>query len=91
MNAIEQVYDRLNAERAKGPRADAKKIEALDKELHEAIDKAEEFVEQNEYDRIVESNGGVGMNALMGFLTDNCCGGNVAACFPAGQRKGARR
>lgn len=37
-----------------------------------------------------------GMSALMGFLTENCCGGNPAACFPAArpaapQRKGARR
>ena len=23
------------------------------------------------------------MNALMGFLTENCCGGNAAACLPA--------
>jgi ArsR family transcriptional regulator, arsenate/arsenite/antimonite-responsive transcriptional repressor len=22
------------------------------------------------------------MNALMGFLTDNCCGGNPSACLP---------
>ena len=32
-----------------------------------------------------------GMNALMGFLTENCCGGNAAQCFPKLQRKGARR
>lgn len=24
-----------------------------------------------------------GMNALMGYLTENCCGGNAAACAPA--------
>lgn len=24
-----------------------------------------------------------GMNALMGYLTENCCGGNAAACTPA--------
>ena len=32
-----------------------------------------------------------GMNALMGFLTENCCGGNAAACLPTARRKGARR
>jgi ArsR family transcriptional regulator, arsenate/arsenite/antimonite-responsive transcriptional repressor len=32
-----------------------------------------------------------GMNALMGFLTENCCGGDPAACFPKLQRKGVRR
>jgi ArsR family transcriptional regulator, arsenate/arsenite/antimonite-responsive transcriptional repressor len=24
-----------------------------------------------------------GMNALMGYLTENCCGGNPAVCAPA--------
>ena len=24
-----------------------------------------------------------GMNGLMGYLTENCCGGNLAACAPA--------
>ena len=50
-------------ERNKGFRADPKKIEALEAEVKAAIDKADSFVEANEYDRIVESNGGVGMNA----------------------------
>lgn len=27
-----------------------------------------------------------GMNALMGFLTESCCGGNPAACMPSAQR-----
>ena len=63
LDAIEQVNDRLDAERRKGFRADKKKIEAIEAELKEAIAKADSFVEPNEYDRIVESNGGVGMNA----------------------------
>ena len=32
-----------------------------------------------------------GMNALMGFLTDNCCAGSAVQCLPKLQRKGARR
>jgi ArsR family transcriptional regulator, arsenate/arsenite/antimonite-responsive transcriptional repressor len=34
-----------------------------------------------------------GMNALMAFLTENCCAGDRAraACAPNEQRKGARR
>src|SRR5580658_9389110 len=63
MDAVEQIYDRLDAERRKWFRADPKKIEAIEAELKEAIAKAETFVEPNEYDRIVESNGGVGLNA----------------------------
>ncbi|HSP69104.1 MAG TPA: pitrilysin family protein [Bryobacteraceae bacterium] len=63
LDAIERVYDRLDAERNKAFRADPKKIEALEAELKAAIEKADSYVESNEYDRIVESNGGVGLNA----------------------------
>jgi predicted Zn-dependent peptidase len=66
LDAIEEVYDRLEAERNKAFRADPKKIEALQAELKAAIAKADSYVESNEYDRIVESNGGVGMNAGTG-------------------------
>jgi predicted Zn-dependent peptidase len=61
--AIEKVYDRLEDERNKAFRSDPKKIEALQTELKAAIAKADSYVEDNQYDRIVESNGGVGMNA----------------------------
>jgi predicted Zn-dependent peptidase len=60
---IEAVYDKLDQEKRKGFRTDPKKIEAIEAELKDAIATADSFVEDNEYDRIVESNGGVGMNA----------------------------
>ncbi len=63
LDAIEEAYNRLDAERNKTFRADPKKIEALEAEVKAAIAKADSYVEENEYDRIVESNGGVGMNA----------------------------
>ena len=63
LDAIEVVYDRLDQERRKGFHSDPKKIEALQTELNQAIAKAETYVDENAYDRIVESNGGVGMNA----------------------------
>jgi predicted Zn-dependent peptidase len=66
MDAVDQVYARLDAERNKGQNADAKKVEALEMELDAALEKALEFVEPNEYDRIVESNGGLDMNAGTG-------------------------
>jgi len=66
LDAIEEIYDRLEAERNKAFRADPKKIEALQAELKAAIAKADSYVESNEYDRVVESNGGVGMNAGTG-------------------------
>ena len=69
--AVEQVYDRLDAERNRGARADAKKIAALQAELTAAIEKADSFVEENEYDRVVESNGGLDMNAGTGEDSTN--------------------
>ena len=66
LDAVDQTYARLDEERRKGLHADPKKIEALESQMKEAIAQAETFVEPNEYDRIVESNGGVGMNASTG-------------------------
>ena len=63
MDAVEQVYDRLDAERNKGPHADPKKIAAISDELATTMEKANSYVEPNEYDRVVESNGGQDMNA----------------------------
>ena len=63
LDAVEQVYDRLEEELNKSFRGDPKKIEAIKADLDGAIEKANSYVEPNEYDRIVESNGGVGMNA----------------------------
>ena len=63
LDAVEAAFDRLDQERRKWLRADTKKIAALEAEVKEAIAKADSFVDPNAYDRIVESNGGVGMNA----------------------------
>ncbi len=60
---VEEIYDRLDAERNKAFRADPKKIEAIQAELKTAIDKANSYVEENEFPGIVESNGGAGLNA----------------------------
>jgi predicted Zn-dependent peptidase len=71
MDAVEVVYDRLDAERNKGPRADPKKIDAIQTELEAAMEKADSYVEPNEYDRVVESNGGLDMNAGTGEDSTN--------------------
>jgi predicted Zn-dependent peptidase len=63
LEAVEAIYDRLEAERAKGFRKDAKVIEKLEAELKQAIDKANQYVVPNEYVRIIEENGGSGFNA----------------------------
>ncbi len=66
MDAIETVYDKLDAERDLGIRSDPKKTEALQGELKAAIDKAASYVDENAYARIIEENGGVGLNAGTG-------------------------
>ncbi len=64
---VERVYDRLEQTRREaGERhaaPDAKAMAAIQTELEQAIDKANSYEIPNEYDRIVEANGGVGMNA----------------------------
>jgi predicted Zn-dependent peptidase len=60
---VEAVYTRLDAERNKGVNADARQVAALEAELKTAEEKADSFVEPNLYPRIIEQNGGVGMNA----------------------------
>jgi predicted Zn-dependent peptidase len=69
--AVDEIYGRLDAERGRGTRADKKKVEALEAELNAAMDKADAFVEENEYDRAVESNGGLDMNAGTGEDSTN--------------------
>ncbi len=63
---VETVYDAIEAEKNKGPKTDPEKLKALEAKLGEAIEKADSFVVPNLYDRIIESNGGVGMNAGTG-------------------------
>src|ERR1700683_2946739 len=68
---IEVAYDKLDQEKNKGFRSDPKKIEAFEAQVKDAIATADSFVEENEYDRIVESNGGVGLNAGTGEDSTN--------------------
>ncbi|MBV8907127.1 MAG: insulinase family protein, partial [Acidobacteriia bacterium] len=67
LDAIEAAYDRLDAERNKGPKADPAKVSALANQLEEAINRADSFVVPNEFPRIIEENGGVGLNASTGY------------------------
>jgi predicted Zn-dependent peptidase len=71
LDAVEVVYDQLDAERNKGFQTDPKKVEAIEVQLKEAMAKADSYVEPNEYDRIVEANGGVGLNASTGEDSTN--------------------
>ena len=63
---IERIYDQLDAERNKLAKSDPVKVQALQEQLQAAIEKADSYVESNLYPRIIEENGGVGMNASTG-------------------------
>jgi len=68
---VEAAYARLEEERRKDLRADPKKIETLETQVKAAIDKANLYVEPNAYPRIIEENGGVGLNAGTGEEATN--------------------
>jgi predicted Zn-dependent peptidase len=63
LDAVEEAYFKLDEERRKDLRADPAKIETLEGRAKAASDKAELYVDPNAYPRIIEENGGVGMNA----------------------------
>ncbi len=63
LDEIETLYDQLEAERNKGFRADPNAIERMQAQVKVAIDKANAYVDQNAYPRVIEENGGVGFNA----------------------------
>jgi predicted Zn-dependent peptidase len=64
--AVERIYDQLDAERNKLKRADPAKLKSLQADLDGAMEKANSYVIDNLYPRIIEENGGVGMNAGTG-------------------------
>jgi predicted Zn-dependent peptidase len=69
LDEIEHVYDQLDAERDKRSFADPEKLKKLEENLEAAMAKADEYVVPNLYPRIIEENGGVGLNA--GTSEDN--------------------
>jgi predicted Zn-dependent peptidase len=63
LDAVETAYDLLDAEENKGPKADGERVKSLDDQLKTAIEHAQMYVIPNEYPRIIEENGGAGLNA----------------------------
>ncbi len=61
--SIEQIYDKLEAERNKGPRGSKEAAAKLEADLKAAIEKANGFVVKEAYSTLIQENGGVGMNA----------------------------
>jgi predicted Zn-dependent peptidase len=64
LDAVEEVYDRLQAERNKGPRADQERLDVLDLQLQNAINQAQGFVRPNEFAALLEANGAMGLSAV---------------------------
>ncbi|MEO7650682.1 MAG: pitrilysin family protein, partial [Bryobacteraceae bacterium] len=58
-------------ERRKDLGADQRRVETLQASLKNAIDRADTYVEPNAYPRIIEENGGVGLNAGTGLESTN--------------------
>ena len=68
---VEKIYDDLDAEKAKGPKADPERIRSLQADLQGAIERASSFVDTNLFPRIIEENGGSGLNASTGEDSTN--------------------
>jgi predicted Zn-dependent peptidase len=68
---VERTYDAVDAEKNKLEKADPAKLKKLQEELDAAIEKANSFAIDNLYPRIIEENGGVGMNANTGEDSTN--------------------
>ena len=60
---VEQTYSVYEAERVKRVGQDPQKLAQLKKEWQDAMAAADKFVVKNQFGEIVESHGGVGMNA----------------------------
>ena len=63
MADVEIAYDKLEAERAKGPKAEKAALVRLEGELQALLGQAASFVDQNAFVRVIEENGGAGFNA----------------------------
>ena len=61
---VEQAYAAYEGERIKRMDRDPQKLAQLQKEWQDAIAAADKFVIKNQFGEIVESHGGVGMNAF---------------------------
>jgi predicted Zn-dependent peptidase len=64
---VEETYTAYEAERIKRVGRDPQKLAQLQKEWQDAIAAADKFVVKNQFGEIVESHGGVGMNAFTNY------------------------
>jgi predicted Zn-dependent peptidase len=64
--AVDRAFLALRSERLKGEKADPKQLQALEKDFKDAEAKAQQYVIQNQFGRIVEQAGGRNLNASTG-------------------------
>ncbi len=64
LDAVEEAYDRMEAEANKGVRADTMRVDMLRSQLRLAADNAARLSSPGEYRRILEDNGASEVNAL---------------------------
>ena len=77
---VERGPDGLSA----GVLADRLKVPASSLSFHLAhLTRAGLIVQRRVSRQLIYSADFAAMNALVGFLTDNCCGGNAAICAPS--------
>ena len=62
--AVDRAYAALEAFRRSSPRPDPRRVAALEAAFEKAQAAAESYVVPNEYPRLIEINGGVGLNAF---------------------------
>lgn len=67
LDALDEVYDRWEAERNKGGFADTNKLESLQTQIRLAIDVAHRSVQPKEYEEILGENGASGSRVTAGW------------------------
>jgi predicted Zn-dependent peptidase len=67
LEKVEQAYAAYEAERTKRVGQDPKKLAELQKAWQDAIKEADKYVVPNQFGEVVESNGGVGLNAFTNY------------------------
>jgi predicted Zn-dependent peptidase len=67
MERMDQIFKEIKQERRKGDRADKAKLEELKKKMDEAQKECDKFLVPDEFEGVLEREGGAGLNAF----TDN--------------------
>ncbi len=67
LKALDAAYLALEAERQKGARADKDKLKKLEEDFDKAQKEADKYVIVDQFSQIIDSSGGVGLNATTSY------------------------